>query len=253
MGLLSRASNLDENSELAFTDFILKYQFKTCAILEIKGLYYIPQNSIGFDSKTLKTIVSTPAYWDGLCPDSNKLFHFQRKDDSLSPLLQLFSERMKEGLNDLWICKTEDSKIFISFQQFSQNILKDLTSINDNYHNCNIDKLNPLIKENSSILKFKIDLSKIIKDYKENEKLIFNEYYNRLTCFYNNPDATRPSSDHIINTVFIADRNYSTLLIEKHLKLNFSEIMDTYSDKIDINFLGTVNSCNEILEFLQFE
>ena len=43
----------------SFSDFIIKYNFKTCTLLKKDNVYYKISNSIGFDSDTVKSISST--------------------------------------------------------------------------------------------------------------------------------------------------------------------------------------------------
>lgn len=253
MGLLSRASNLDEKPLLAFSDFILKHQLKTCAVLEKEDIYYTLSNSIGFDVSTITSISSTPAYWQGLCPQEDVIYNFLKKDDSISPLLQLFSFNMKDEVTELYVCRASTSKILLSCQELSQKAVEDLERLSNNYHQCNIENLNQYIKDGSNVLKFTLDLAPVIEGSDKEKNAIFSEYYNRLLCFYNKPDATSVSKNYTLKTVFIADKTFSSDLIAKHLLLNLKDITDQSPSQIKINYLGTAASCNEIKEFLQAE
>ena len=250
MGLLSRASNLDEKPGLAFSDFIIKYNLKTCAILKKDEVYYSIFNSIGFDSDTVHSISSTQDFWKGICKLEGMVYHFKKENDSLTPLLQLFSLKMKEQLTDIYACRTADSKIFLSVEEIVPEAVKDLEIISSGYHKCEIENLNKFIKDGSSVLKFKIDFSKAVSDFGKDSEIIFNEYYNRMVCLYNKPDASAFTEHFGLKTVFIEDRTYSEKLIEKHLKLVLADVTED-SSKIKIDFLGTVNSRSEVKDFLQ--
>lgn len=250
MGLLSRASNLDEKPGLAFSDFIIKYNFKTCTLLKKDDVYYKISNSIGFDSDTVKSISSTHDFWKGICKLEGMVYHFKKENNTLTPLLQLFSEKLKEDIEELYICRTVDYKILISCEEIIPEAVKDLEIITNDFHKCDIENLNQYIKENSSLLKFTIDFSKLLFDYKDDAKIIFNEYYNRMICLYNKADASNYTEDFIIKTVFIQDRTYSEKLIEKHLKLVLKEVTG-HSSKIKIGFSGIANSCSQVKDFLQ--
>ena len=263
MGLLSKASTLDENPKLAFSDFILKHQLKTCAVLKRNEICYFLDNSIGFDANSIISILSTKAFWYGIIPE-NQILHFQKSDNSMAPMLQLFSPMMKEEISEIYVCRSKNSNILLSTQNITNEIISDFENISDSYHKIEIEKLNPLLKENSTVLKFSIDFSKSIKEFldlkndskeysKINENALFREFYNRLVCFYNYPDAVSFSDNHTLKTVFITDKNYSPVLIEKHLKFNFSDIAGINSELISIQFLGTINSYKEVKEFLQAE
>ena len=106
MGLLSMASHLDENQKqgLAFSDFVLKYNYKTCSLLEKKSNNYIITNSIGFDGESLIASYSTVDFWNGICQNSNSIINLSQSNNSHAPLLQLFSLNMKDYVKDFSVC-----------------------------------------------------------------------------------------------------------------------------------------------------
>ena len=158
MGLLSKASTL-ENKGLAFSDFIQKHSLKTCAVLKENGNNYSVENSIGFDGKSIITATSTTDFWTGICNKEGIIKLFEKKGNSINTLLQLFSDSMKESLEELFIVKNNKNKILISEQEIFNNTIEDFNDLSDSKHHCDIEKLNPLIKDGSSVLKFEIDFS----------------------------------------------------------------------------------------------
>lgn len=170
---------------------------------------------------------------------------------------------MKDQISDLYVCRALNSKILISFEELSPEAARDFENISNENHKCNLQKLNPFIKEDSILLKFNIDCSKTIaaflaqENVKENQseiaQSIFKEFYNRMVCFYNKVDATAAFDGYQLKTVFICDKTYSQTLIEKHLKLNLQAITKGPSDLIKIDFLGKADSYNDIKQFLQAE
>lgn len=264
MGLLSIASTLDSNKGLAFSDFIKKHSLKNCAVLKINGNSYSVYNSIGFDGISIITATSTIDFWNGICNQPDIIKHFEKKDNSINPLLQLFSERMKENLENLYVVKNSSDHILISEQEITNQSLADFSELNDTKHLNKIEKLNSLIKENSFVLKFQIDFSEAIDSFLSSQKnpkdtinfertALLNELYNRFICSFNNIDASTLTKDNILKTVFITDRNYSIELITNHIILNLREVLSDSAELTQINYMGTAESYTDTKNFLQAE
>lgn len=265
MGLLSIASHLDENPKqgLAFSDFILKHNFKIAALLEKTDNDYLITNSIGFDGESIISACSTSDFWDGICPEYGKLYEFSHNDNSISPLLQLFSLNLKDAVKDICICRSSENKILLVINsKISDDFLQDINLLDSTRHKCDTDTLNKFFKDSSVLETFQINLceavesfllsSKVKSDFSEAlQKAIFNEFYNRFISSYNNKDASACPEEGVINTVFIMDRAYSTELIFNHLVLNFREVLGSFADLTKINNLGKVQSYKDIADFLQ--
>ena len=265
MGLLSRANNLDEiksNPGMAFSDFINKHYIKICALLEKKDTNYYVTNSIGFDALSILSATSTADFWEGICNTTGQIFTF--KDFERTKLLQLFSFNMKDNLQELSVYKNKVSQILLCSGIIDDDTAKDFENIGSLNHETNIFNLNPLIKENSVVLLFQLDFSEainsfyesqkyIISDFENFHKTIMNELYNRFSCRYNISDTTIKYNSSILKTVFITDKEYSIELITMHIILNLKELLNDSAELIDIAFMGTANSCDEVQSFLQAE
>lgn len=258
------ASTLDEKKGLAFSDFINKYSLKTCAVLKKEGNFYSVENSIGFDAESIITSTSTTDFWQGICNKPGIIKLFEKADNSINTLLQLFSQPIKESLNELYIVKNENERILISEQEISKKCSDDFFDICKEKHICHVDKLNPLIHDGSFVLKFKINPSEAVNNFlseEQNTKVsqetlkqaLINEIYNRFICLYNKADASILAADNSIKTVFIADRTYSVELIINHILLNLKEVLSDSAKLIKIDFLGNAESYAETKEFLQAE
>ncbi len=265
MGLLSRASTLDKTENiqgLAFSDFINIHSLKICALLEKKEADYFVKNSIGFDGNSIISAVSTSDFWQGICPQSKKIYSFTSQEE-IKPLLQLFSLNLRENLKNLFVYKNSKSQILITTEKLTEKITVDIEILDDKYHECNISNLNPLIKKTSVVLKLKVDYSEAVESFisykiKADEKMksfiqsaLSNEIYNRFICYYNSPDSTVYSDKNSIKTVIISDKTYSVELITNHLILNLKEVLEKSAELIQIDFSGTAESCAETQEFLQ--
>ena len=265
MGLLSRASTLDKTENvqgLAFTDFINKHSLKICALLEKKDADYFVKNSIGFDGNSIISAVSTSDFWQGICPQGKKIYSYNNQEE-IKPLLQLFSLNFKENLKSIFVYKNAKSQILLTTDIISDEITTDAEILDDKYHKCDISTLNPLIKDDSLVLKLCIDYSEAVESFitskiKSDEKTktfvstaLSNEIYNRFICYYNSPDSTVYSGNNSIKTVIISDKTYSEELITNHLILNLKEVLEHYAELIQINFTGIAESCAETQDFLK--
>ena len=264
MGLLSIASHLDENPKqgLAFSDFILKYNFKCCALLEKKSNNYLVTNSIGFDGKSIAAASSTSDFWNGICPEQNQILNFSQNDNSHAPLLQLFSLNMKDSVKAFSLCRSDNKILLVCNDKISEEALSDFPKIGTEKHKCSTDAINKLFTESSVLLKFQINLSEAVESFILAQKIpdtekqtiensLYNEFYNRFICIYNNKDASCYEQKSIINTVFILDKTYSTELILNHLIINFRDILENYADIAKISNLGKAQTYREIADFLQ--
>ena len=266
MGLLSRASNLDETQiipGLAFSDFTFKYSLKACVMLEQKDTEYCIKQSIGFDALSIISSISTVDFWKGICPVSKQIYKFTGAE--ISPLLQLFSINLKDEVKEIYIYKNNESKILLSLTAISEEAADAFEGINNEIHKVDVTALNPQIKESSSVLKFMLELSEAIESFltselKSNkvyfdliEESILNEIYNRFVCFYNTPDSSVKSKNNIIKTVFITGKAYSVELIINHLIINLKEVLGDYAELISVNYCGSADSFELIQNFLRAE
>ena len=266
MGLLSRVSNLDKNQTnpgLAFSDFILKYSLKACALLERNNTEYFIRQSIGFDALSILSSISTCDFWNGICPAVNHIYKFSGNE--ISPLLQLFSINLKDEVKELYVYKNSSSKILISLTEISKEASEAFENINNEIHEVNVLALNPQIKENSCVLKFMLELSESIEgflasEFKSNDNYtelfkdsILDEIYNRFISFYNTPDSSIKSKNNIIKTVFITGKAYSVELITNHLIINLKEVLGNYAELISVNYCGSADSREQIQNFLRAE
>lgn len=265
MGLLSKASTLDSKKKggLAFSDFINKHSLKKCALLEKNAAGYVITNSIGFDALSVISSKSTNDFWMGICKDEGKIYSFSASE--INPLLQLFSNNLKDSVRELFIYKSKSSNILLSFDKLSEACVKDFELTDNSQHIINYLSLNPLLNKASVFLLYSIDFEEALTSfYKSNCKndsfdynlflnALKNEIYNRFACFYNNSDTSIISNPHCIKTVIVTDKEYSVDLITNHLILNLREVLEDSSQLLQIDYCGKADSCEKIKTFLQAE
>ncbi len=265
MGLLSKASNLDNNTSqvLAFSDFINNHSLKLCALLNKNGSNYVVTNSIGFDAASIISAASTTDFWDGICKASGQIYNYSGADKNT--LLQLFSFNLKDSISELSVYKSSSSKILLCSGKLSQEAADDFENISDEPHSINVQTLNPLLKRASVFLLFDIDFQEALSSYdhennKNNllsfelfEKAISKEIYNRFACNYSISDTTILNNSHSIKTILVTDKTYSLELITNHIILNLRDLLDNFAELLQIDYKGTAASCEQIEEFLQAE
>lgn len=265
MGLLSRASTLDETEklpELAFSDFIIKHSLKICALLDQNASNYVVINSVGFDARSIMSATSTIDFWNGICKEAGKCYYFEGTDKS--PFFQLFSLNLKDCIRTVSVYQNSRSQILICEGKLTDAAAKDFEYVNCEPHSNKIPALNPLIKKNTVVLLLKFDFSEAVQNFlsAENQRLeltevfsnaLMSEVYNRFTCVYNLPDATVKAGTTGIKTIFVSGKAYSIELIKNHIILNLKEVFEDSAEFIKIDFFGTADSCEKVNSFLQAE
>ena len=266
MGLLSRANTLDEiksNPGLVFSDFIKKHSLKTCAILEKLTGDYVVSNSFGLDASSILSATSTSDFWEGTCPVNGLVYNFKNADKT--QLLQLFSFTLKDNFSELSLYKNASSKILITDSQIPLQATQDFEKISNEENKKSLLSLNPFVQEGSVVVQLEIDFytaaESFFKEKNTNVNLSFdlflnalsNELYNRFICRYNISGASAKKDPHCLKTVIVTDKYYSVNLISHHLLLNLKDVLENYSELIQIKDCGTAASCNQLQAFFQAE
>ena len=88
-------------------------------MLEQNDMYYIITQSIDFDAYSIISSNSTFDFWNGICKENNKIYKFS--GNNVSPLLQLFSSKMKDEIKEVYIYRNSDSKILLSLNEISES------------------------------------------------------------------------------------------------------------------------------------
>ena len=264
MGLLSKAGNLGNEKELAFSDFINKYKLKFCAVLEKEIDYFLIKNSIGFDGVSIISSYSTRDYWEGICNDYNVLNVFTTENGTLAPLLQLFSFAQKDDINCISIYRSSPNRIFmLCNQQFPNACLHDLALITDCKNAVNLSTLNHLITRESKVIKMEINFEEAVESFiqaqiKDTNKSkifinsVYNEITNRFLCYFSK-DVSYRIDLNTVRSIFVVSRDLTKEHLVNHIILNLSGVIGNYSEIINFNISGIANSIPEINEYLQVE
>lgn len=112
MGLYNRISNMLQsdgllakaeayrNKNIEFFDWCKKNNFTRCGIYQESDGFYHLTDCAGFDLKTISLSVSTKDFWDGLLKEKKTVVF---KDDTLLPLMQFFSEKIKGEVRQITV------------------------------------------------------------------------------------------------------------------------------------------------------
>ena len=263
MGLLSKANLFDLNKRLAFCDFITKYNIKFFSIFNKKDDSYYIQNSLGFDGISILESLSTLDFWNGICPELDKIYNFNATSQN-NPLIQFFSFKIKDYVKTISVCKTSSSIFMLCNQEITKEMLDDYFLISNISNQLDITKFNNIISHSSVLYKFDIDYEEAIKTFikekninmnfsNELQQSLFNELANRLMFIYSSINTSVKSYRNQIKTVFISDLPVSKELIINHFILNYKEVLNTFAQEIHIEYKGIAETFNDIKDFLKVE
>lgn len=252
MGLLSKASNIDLDTRLAFIQFIKNNNIKTCAILEKENGIFFIKNSIGFDKDSILASKSTEDFWNGICSNRNLIYNFSKSDNSINCMLQFFSYLMNESLESVSVYRTSDDKILLLINsQINQSIIKDFFKVDNSI----IEYSSNLVFNNSNTFhKFEISLDNAFDNYDSISILpIKNEISNQIILNYCNDNLVVRLSTNKIKLCFISNENFNGNIIIQHMKLMLTQIVENEVNKINISYLGLSSNQQEIELFLKVE
>lgn len=260
MGLLSKANLLEQNKRLAFSYLINKYDLKQFAIFSKNNEDYLIINSLGFDGISIINSTSTSDFWNGLCKEEENIYFFEK--EAITPLLQFFSFNIKDEIQNISIIKIDGYILMICNNQIKNEFISDFKKISFTENNNNISTLNQFITKESLLYKISMDFEEAIETYlvtksKNNEyteilkKSLATELMNRVFFYYNDENASVRISDYSLNTVFICKNTTSEDLLLNHIILNFKEVLDSSAELINLNFNGSAESFQDIIDFLQ--
>lgn len=263
MGLLSKASEITTVNKLAFPNFIISHKIKTFAVFQLNNNYYSIVNSIGFDGTSLLSSLSTKDFWDGICPDNNKIYNLQSDNKSLNPMLQFFSFELIEQIKYVSLYKSDDKIFMLCNKDFDQSIISELNNIDYVSDYINLDELNKQISKDSKLIKSEIIFSEAINNFislkgkdienKENAKsILLQELQNRFKC-YLAPYSTKVLSDNTVKSLFNVDNSILDEHLICHLVYNLRSVIGKSAEMLSFNMEGIADSIAEIKSYLQVE
>ena len=259
VGLLRKIILMDEKNRLDFFDYVDKYKLSQCAILrQHEGLFQI-SSCFGFDSKSILKSVSTEAFWNGLIPKKNKPYLFSRRDNSIQPLFQFFSDNIIDSISSIILYKTKSNVILLASSADIEKLIDDkefFKNFNelDTYDVKYAFSPNPAdlfggfksSNKSNTYSIYKIELSDAINDFmlinKENltqnqdthfkQVIFYNVYYTLKKCF---PDHRLEEAATTIKLFIPGDTGLPEKMLTKHLQLLLKEILGESSFQIQIS------------------
>lgn len=263
MGLLSKASEFTVKPSLAFSNFIISHNIKTFAKFELKNKFYSITNSVGLDGSTLLSSQSTADFWEGICPENDKIYKFTNDNKSLNPMLQFFSFELMEQITFISLYKHNNVIYMICDKDFNKEITDELDKLNfdDDYIDLNIIK--NLFNQNQKLLMYNVNfseaisnyLSKKVKDIKEKESLkpiLFNELANNFSCYISKA-STKKNDDFSINVILSVNKEIQNEHIISHIVYYMRKILGQTTQFISFNFKGEATSQSNVKDFLQVD
>ncbi|MBO4533021.1 MAG: hypothetical protein J5726_04915 [Treponema sp.] len=126
VGLLKKSLNVSQTStvsveppavepkdRLDFFEFIKEHSITFAQLFTKENGIYYSNYSFELDGRSICSSISTADFWDGLILQKYKLYTFSSKDNSIGPLYQFFSDKIKDKIDTVSIYKTKDDSIFV--------------------------------------------------------------------------------------------------------------------------------------------
>ncbi len=273
MGLLDKASNivLNENkpafhNKITFLEFVNKHNIKTCATFSRKNDFFYINNSIGFDGLSILSSYSTNTFWNGIIPSENKFYTFKTSDNSLLSVLQFFSFQLKENVTSVHCLRNNDSILFIC--KDNSNVLENEESLLNDFNNIELSSKNKITKDrfikdkDVLVSKYSINIEESVTTFVKSKlkthldisdlfiSAISNELMNRFELFFASPSIFKRNDEFSASLLLFFKNKLSFITLLNHLVANLSEVIENYSELIEVQDLGKIDSYLEMEEFL---
>lgn len=266
-GLLKKTlSILNKKTELDFFEFTKKYSLKFCAIfLKSENLFYISK-SIGFDGKSIINSVSTQSFWTGSIEKEGWHF-FDKKDAKIKQFYQFFSFELKDSFDYLYVWYSQNQILMIpSVHKFEQS---ELTSIsNDLPTLCEYSaKFDLSLLDNDyklSFFKYNIDILKPISMYIEKnvdntsfisllKSSLISELFGRLQQYFSYPNIVLMDDNSNVKVLVASKKEINLELLKTHLLLNIENVIENFSEYMEISSEGISKSFSDASSFLKVD
>jgi len=259
MGLLQKASLLSQKKGLAFCDFLKSNKITKCAVFSLHENEFLISNSYGFDGKSILASKSTLDFWTGVLPQKNTIYIFSEENKNISSLLQFFSFSLIDSIKLVSIIRTNDRIFMFCNYELSETLKSEVLTLTYDLPEIELNNFN--INKDSVVQKYVLDINDAINEFSETQikslveetkSAIYNEIKNRLYFIFSGKHyfscLESQSEFHII-----VDSNFelSSELLQQHITLTVSDVLDKYSNLINITFFGKSDSYSDILEFLK--
>ncbi len=252
VGLLKRIIRMNEKNRLDFFDYVNKYNLSQCAVFRLNNGIFQINTCYGFDCNSILKSVSTLDFWDGLIPQKNTPLLFSKKDNSIQPLYQFFSDKLIDAIDSIVLYRSQDDVILFCSSSSIETLVEDkdffaqFSSLDKFDFEFAFSNDEAYFTDNPAAAKantYIINLYDSIKDFidkqniSDNQKLHFeqvifyNIYYSLRKCFPKNPIE---EADYSINLYIQARNSIPKRMLEQHLILTLKDILGDSSSKLKI-------------------
>ena len=262
VGLLKRIIRMNEKNRLDFFDYVNKYNLSQCAVFRLNNGVFQIDTCYGFDCNSILKSVSTVDFWNGLISQKNTPLLFSKKDNSIQPLYQFFSDNLIDIIDSIVLYRSQEDVILFCSSSSIETLIEDKDFFTQF---CSLDKFdfdfafsnddiyfndNPAAAKANTYI---INLYDSIKDFIENQNIsenqklhfeqviFYNVFYSLRKCFPKNP---MEEADYAINLYLQARNSIPKRMLEQHLKLTLNDILGESSSKIKIILQPLYNKKN---------
>lgn len=263
MGLLTKASLLSNDKKLAFSDFIISHNIHAFAVFKKQDNFYSIVNSIGFDGASLLSSLSTVDFWNGICLEESKVYDYDCENKSLNPMLQFFSFEMLDELKSVSLYKKDDFIYMLCNKQFENKIINDLSLLDFNFFNIDLNEINKTLTKDSKLLKFQVSFKEAVASYlsikvRDDENIetfrhsITNELINRFSTSFSK-FSTILENDEILKILININKSIQEEHLICHIVYSLRKVIGHSAELISFTSLGQADSINEVKDFLKVE
>lgn len=266
-GLLKKTlSILNKKTELDFFEFTKKYSLKFCAFFLRKENFFYISKSIGFDGKSIINSVSTQSFWNGTIEKEGWHF-FDKKDARIVQFYQFFSFELKDSFEYLYIFYSQNQILMIpSTHKFEQDELNSIS--NDLPTLCEYSpKFDVSLLDNDyklSFYKYKIDILKAISMYIEKnvdnttfvpllKSSLITEIFGRLKLYFSYPNIVLMDENSNVKVLIASNKEINLELLKTHLLLNIENVIESFSEYLELISEGISKSFSDASSFLKVD
>jgi hypothetical protein len=210
--------------------------------------------------------VSTQSFWSGTI-DTEGWHFFDKKDSRIIQFYQFFSFELKDSFEYLYVFYSKNQILLIpSVHQFEQKELKSIS--NDLPTLCEYSpKFDFSLLDNDyklSFYKYKIEILKPISMYIEKnvdntsfisllKSSLISELFGRLQQYFSYPNIVLMDDNSNVKVLVASKKEINLELLKTHLLLNIENVIENFSEYMEISSEGMSKSFSDASSFLKVD
>lgn len=248
VGLLKKSLNVSKPStvsvtppadepkdRLDFFEFIKEHSINFSALFIRENNIYYSQFSTGMDGLSICSSVSTVDFWDGLITQKCKLYTFNSRDNSIGPLYQFFSDKLKDKIDRVCIYKSRDDSILLFCNYSPDSEFEKTGFIDAAFVHTQVSKPSQIFEADFTEAIESFIIANHKTEYKDQIfTAISNAIKQRLNKAFDTESCVKTIEDGKFS-ILIASKDFIPYeLISNHLRLDCSYILNEHSQLLSV-------------------